>query len=97
MIRRLCSLTDSNVKLLLWMQQNTQDTKAESVADTTTVEITTTTGRDGTMTDLMIDTDMMMTEDTETMMMIDTDMTDTMIIDTGMEILESGRIHVESK
>ena len=62
-----------------------------------TVEITTTTGRDGTMTDLMIDTDMMMTEDTETMMMIDTDMTDTMITDTGMEILESEHIHVESK
>ena len=64
------------------------------MADITIVEITTTTETDGTMTDMMTDTTM--TEDTETMMMTDTDTTDTMIIDTGIEILESEHILVES-
>ena len=94
MIQRQYFLTDLNVRLPLQMLQNTQDTKVELVADIMTVEITTTTETDGTMTDMMTDT--MMTEDTETMMMTDTDMTDTMIIDTEIEILESERILAES-
>ena len=60
-----------------------------------TIDTTTMTTTIDIMTELMTDTDTMMTEDTDNMM-IDTEMTDMTITDTEMEIPESEPTLVES-